>query len=164
MKISVFFDGNVFSPEGTTSEHMTLNNSRIISLQTNHIYFEKQVDRMCGLHVLNNLFGYHAFTRAYLDFVALELKAQYQNIDIGSELKQFEFSRDVGDYKRDVITNAVYGMEMVNVGRVHLRDVLPHNMMADFLLRQKRLFVHENSSEKNGSGHYFCLTYEHEHW
>ena len=70
---------------------MTIDDSRIVFLWTDHIYFEKQVDRMCGLNCLNNLFGYHAFTRAYLDFVAFKLRAKYHDISIGSELEQFDF-------------------------------------------------------------------------
>ena len=98
MKISLIVNENIFFLEGI-SDDLTVDDSKILAPQTDHIYFEKQVDKMCGLKCLNNFFGYHAFTRGFLNFIAVELKKQYHDIDIGSEPEQFKFSRNIDDYE-----------------------------------------------------------------
>ena len=93
-----------------------------------YIYFEHQVEFQCGLCVLNNMYGYHAFTLAMLNTVASSLtEAQgmiTQEAQITEAAPVEAMSTAAGMFAIDVLMMAVNHVRCRTLGWVELRHIL----------------------------------------
>ena len=161
-KVSVLLEGEEILPESLEST-LILTNARFISPRQNYVYFEQQQKhgRQCGLCSLNNLYGYHAFAEHALIMVVSSLKTQHERLGLVDDT---EYCNDTGNYNITVLLIVVKWVKMQDVGWVELNYLGNMDRNIDFLQRQRWLLIHQESVDKTTSGHYFCITKEHDLW
>ena len=161
-KVSVLLEGEEILPESSESA-LILDDSRFLSPRQNYVYFEQQQEhgRQCGLCCLNNLYGYHAFAEHALRMVAASLQTQHEKLELGDDS---EYCNETGDYNITVLLIVVKWVKMQDVGWVELKYLKNMDRNIDFLQRQRWLLIHQESMDESTSGHYFCVTKEHDLW
>ena len=101
------------------------------------VYFERQTDCYCGLAALNNLYGYHAFTKSTLKQVEKLLHSSTVDLDV-----PYDFQEEERDFNIEVLMVAAKAHESENDGWLVLKHVGPSDRNAEFLMDKKKILVH----------------------
>ena len=134
---------------GSPHEHKSPDEIEMVNLGTSiaspetDVYFEKQDGYRCGVHAVNNLLGYRAYTSRQMDMIAERLRREVNHY-VATQQSDLDFVSSKGEYEINTLIRSLQNLglkvEHLNNHKPSVplvRDFVGHPNVIGFLLNYK---------------------------